>query len=464
MRISITLPRSPRRLRLTALAACAMLTALSACGVTDVTDLNNSSIQDLTGNPTPAGIAAAEIGLVRTARGDRTTEINVLGIYGRESYNVQTSEPRTVTNTLIGPLVQQNGGGLLFGGYVTIREANIIMKAVDNVSGLTDEQKAAVRGFTQTWKALAYLRAIEVRERLGIPLDVDVDPNSAPAPIADRDAVYARIGQLLDSARANLAAGGSGFPFTLPTGFEGFDTPATFAQFAAGLEARAHVYHGDFAAALTDLQGSFIDTTASFDNGVYYGFSNNAGDAQNPFSDATQFFAHDSDWAQAELRTDGSKDLRAQKLLVKMAQPFSLPTYGITTNYQFVITANRETTAPLSEMRNEELILLRAEANLGAGNNEDALKDINTVRVKSGGLAPLPDPYSGDMLQALLYEKRYSLMFEGHRWLDLLHYGLLATLPKAAPNHKIFDANPYPVNECVARNPQPAGCDPIVGF
>jgi hypothetical protein len=68
------------------------------------------------------------------------------------------------------------------------------------------------------------------------------------------------------------------------------------------------------------------------------------------------------------------------------------------------------------------------------------------------------------MLQALLYEKRYSLMFEGHRWLDLLHYGLLNTLPKAAPNHKIFDANPYPVNECVARNPQPEGCNPITGF
>lgn len=448
----------------TALAACAMLTFLSGCGVTDVTDLNNSSIQNLTGGATPAGIAAAEIGLVSTSRGDRTTEINTLGIYGRESYNIQTSEPRTVTNTLIGPLVQQNGGGLLFGGYVTIREANIVMKAVDNVTAFSDEQKAAVRGFTQTWKALAYLRAIEVRERLGIPLDVDVDPNGAPAPIADRDAVYARIGQLLDSARANLAAGGQAFPFTIPSGFEGFDTPATFAKFAAGLEARAHVYHGDFDAALTDLQSSFVDTTASFDTGVYYGFSNNAGDAPNPFSDATQFFAHDSDWAQAELRADNSKDLRAQRLLVQLAQPFSLPAFGITTNYQFAVTANRETTAPLSEMRNEELILLRAEANLGLGNDEDALKDINAVRVTSGGLQPLPDPYSGDMLQALLYEKRYSLMFEGHRWLDLLHYGLLATLPKAAPNHKIFDANPYPVNECVARNPQPEGCNPITGF
>ncbi|HXE60656.1 MAG TPA: RagB/SusD family nutrient uptake outer membrane protein [Gemmatimonadaceae bacterium] len=464
MRIPTMMLLSRRSVLSATLAACAALTALSGCKATDVTDLNNSSIQDLSGGATPAAIAAAEIGLVITSRGDRATEVNTLGIYGRESYNIQTSEPRTVTNTLIGPLVQQNGGGLMFGGYVTIREANIIMKAVDNVTALSDAQKSAVRGFTQTWKALAFLRAIEVRERLGIPLDVDVDPNSAPAAIADRDAVYTKIGQLLDSARANLATGGAAFPFTLPSGFEGFDTPATFAMFAAGLEARAHVYHGDFAAALTDLQSSFVDTTASFDLGVYYGFSNNAGDTPNPFSDATQFFAHDSDWAQAELRPDGSKDLRAQTKLVKMAQAFSYPTYNITTNYQFVVTADRETNAPISEVRNEELILLRAEANLGLDNTEAALKDINEVRVKSGGLAPLPDPYSGDMLQALLYEKRYSLLFEGHRWLDLLHYNLLATLPKAAPNHKIFDANPYPVNECVARNPQPEGCNPIAGF
>ena len=464
MRIPYMMRLTRRSMLSATVVAVGVITALAACNATDVTDLNNSSIQNLTGNATPTGLAAAEIGLIRTSRGDRSGEINTLGIYGRESYQIQTSEPRTVTNTLIGPLVQQNGGGLMFGGYVTIREANYIMKAVDNVSALTDEQKQGVRGFTQTWKALAYLRAIEVRERLGIPLDVDVDPNSDPAPIADRDAVYAKIGQLLDSARANLATAGPAFYFSLPTGFEGFNTPATFAQFAAALEARAHVYHGDFAAALTDLQSSFIDTTTSFDKGVYYGYSTNAGDAQNPFSDATQYFAHDSDWANAELRADDSKDLRAQTKLVKMAQPFSLPAYHITTNYQFVVTAQRLTSSPLPEIRNEELILLRAEANLGLGNDEDALKDINTVRVKSGGLEPLPDPYGGDMLQALLYEKRYSLMFEGHRWLDLLHYGLLATLPKAAPDHKIFDANPYTVNECVARNPQPEGCNPIVGF
>lgn len=436
----------------------------TACKDFNVPDYNNSSIEDLTTHPNAAGIAAAAIGLIRTSRGDRSGEINTLGIYGRESYNIQVSEPRTVTNTLIGPLVQQNGGGLMFGGYETIRSANIILEAVDKVDELSDPQKEGVRGFAQSWKALAYLRAIEVRERLGIPLEVNIDASGDPAPIADRDAVYAKITQLLDSARLHLAAAGESFPFALPAGFEGFDTPATFAQFAAGLEARAHVYHGEFGAALTDLSASFIDTTAAFDIGVYYAFSTNAGDEQNPLADPVTRFAHDSVWAQAEERSDGTKDLRVQQKVVQMDAPFSLPSFNITTNYQYAITANREVSAPLPEIRNEELILLRAEANLGLSNTSDAIKDINTVRVKSGGLEPIPDPYPGDLLSALLYEKRYSLLWEGHRWLDLLHYDRLAELPKAAPNHKIFDANPYPVNECAPRVPQPEGCNPIAGF
>lgn len=457
-------PMMKRSSALLPLLAVGLVWWTGACKDFNVPDYNNSSIEDLTNNPTPTGIAAAAVGLIRTSRGDRSGEINTLGIYGRESYNIQVSEPRTVTNTLIGPLVQQNGGGLMFGGYETIRSANIILDAVDKVSGLSDAQKEGVRGFAQTWMALAYLRAIEVRERLGIPLEVNVDANADPAPIADRDAVYARITQLLDSARQHLGAAGESFSFELPGGFESFDTPATFAQFAAALEARAHVYHGEYGAALTDLTASFIDTTAAFDIGVYYSFSTNAGDDQNPLADPVTRFAHDSVWAQAEERGDGSKDLRVQAKVVQMGAPFSLPSFNITTNYQFTITANRQVSAPLPEIRNEELILLRAEANLGLSNTTDAIKDINTVRVRSGGLEPIPDPYPGDLLTALLYEKRYSLLWEGHRWLDLLHYDRLAELPKAGPNHKIFDANPYPVNECAPRNPQPEGCNPIAGF
>ena len=46
-------------------------------------------------------------------------------------------------------------------------------------------------------------------------------------------------------------------------------------------------------------------------------------------------------------------------------------------------------TAPIPIIKNEELILLRAEARYQSGDVAGALSDINVVRVSSGGLAPL---------------------------------------------------------------------------
>ena len=77
-------------------------------------------------------------------------------------------------------------------------------------------------------------------------------------------------------------------------------------------------------------------------------------------------------------------------------------------------------------IKNEELILLRAEANIGLSDLGDAaVTDINLVRQTSGGLAP----YAGavdqpSLLNELLYNKRYSLMYEGgHSWIDYRRYG-----------------------------------------
>jgi hypothetical protein len=65
-----------------------------------------------------------------------------------------------------------------------------------------------------------------------------------------------------------------------------------------------------------------------------------------------------------------------------------------------------------------------------------------------------------------LYNKRYSLLFEGgHRWIDLRRYGRLNTLPKDLPTHHIFSRMPFPRNDCLARNPEPSqGCTPEAGF
>ena len=83
-----------------------------------------------------------------------------------------------------------------------------------------------------------------------------------------------------------------------------------------------------------------------------------------------------------------------------------------------------------------------------------ALNDINVIRVKAGGLAPIsPVTWAGysatQQLDELLYEKRYSLWWEGgHRWLDARHYGRLGQLPQDLPAHRIFEVLPYSNSEC----------------
>jgi hypothetical protein len=109
-------------------------------------------------------------------------------------------------------------------------------------------------------------------------------------------------------------------------------------------------------------------------------------------------------------------------------------------------------------IRNEELILLRAEARLATNDLAGAIADLNQVRQNSGGLpastltiASTPD----QILLGILYEKRYSLMMEGDRWIDHRRYGKLNLLPLDVTTgvNKNFVAivNPIPQGECLVR-------------
>ena len=116
-------------------------------------------------------------------------------------------------------------------------------------------------------------------------------------------------------------------------------------------------------------------------------------------------------------------------------------------------------------IKNEELVLLRAEANIALGNRSAAIADLNYVRVNSGGLAALPADYAGNLIDELLYNRRYSLFFEyGHRWVDMRRYGRLAQLEKMLPTHKIYPLVPFTLAECLARNNVPRGCVQVSGF
>src|SRR5213596_3582895 len=247
----------------------------AGCQSLDVPNLNSPALDDLLNNPTRSKIATAATGLLigtRTGIAAQNGYVSLLGIVGRESYNFDPADPRFVTEMMVGPL---DGGSPAFGGnlwglpYRNILNANVVLAATDRVPAVSDPEKEAVRGFAKTIQAFDFLKVIVTRDANGAPIDVGIDLTAPPVAIVTKAAVFAHIVQLLDDAQTHLQAAGSAFPFPLPAGFAGFDTPSTFLQFNRALRARVAVYTDDFAGALTALGGSFIDTTKSLNLGVY---------------------------------------------------------------------------------------------------------------------------------------------------------------------------------------------------
>ena len=106
--------------------------------------------------------------------------------------------------------------------------------------------------------------------------------------------------------------------------------------------------------------------------------------------------------------------------------------------------ASNSAFAPI--IRNEELILLRAEANIALENFTEARADLDFVRAQSGGLdvSRLPDE---QLVDELLKQRRYSLLFEGHYWIDMRRYGRLDQLPLDREKDVVHSAFPIPAAE-----------------
>jgi hypothetical protein len=187
---------------------------------------------------------------------------------------------------------------------------------------------------------------------------------------------------------------------------------------------------------------------------VYHTFSTAAGDALNSLSIPVtpDQLAHPSIRPDAQLQANGTRDQRFVTKIRSIATrnaPGGIAV-GIPTDVGFALYP--EQTTPLPVIRNEELILLRAEANIGLGQFATALTDLNYIRTNAGLLPPLTSLDTRDAaIDALLYEKRYSLLWEGHRWFDVRRWGRLLTLPLDIPTHFRARVMPVPQSECLAR-------------
>ncbi|MEP7177208.1 MAG: RagB/SusD family nutrient uptake outer membrane protein [Gemmatimonadales bacterium] len=444
--------------KLSALALVLGAAASGACSF-DIANPNTPDVIDT--NPTRSQVAATANGILIATRADMADWALDGGIFGREAYRFDGSDPRFTGEMMQGPL---DPGSRAFGGdhwaeeYAAIRTANDLLAVVGSASVLTAEEQSATSGFAHTLQAYNFLIILDAHLQDSIPIDVGTSVNAPPAPFASNADAYARVISLLDEAIAELDAGGAAFPFDLPPGFDGFDTPATFRQFNRALRARVAVYRADFAGALAVLAESFIDPVGPLDRGVYMDFSAGPGDFANPLALNPQVgenFGHPSLRTGAQLQPGGALDQRFLNKLVARAPRSAGTPQLLTSDLGWIRYPSPNSSIPF--IKNEELILLRAEANIGLNSLGPAVADIDLVRTTSGGLAA----YAGaadqaSLLTELLYNKRYSLLYEGaHSWVDYRRYGRLADLATnerpGPPPDVIFTTLPIPNAEVQAR-------------
>jgi hypothetical protein len=422
------------------------LLALGACSDPTDPSLNNPSQSEFTTVTDPAQVQNFVIGVLTGDRGVLDNEIMYGEIIGRDLYNTTGAEPR-FTTSLLGPRVPGiDPSGFLGTGvwpYDVIHLADIAVHAIDSAAPvvLSDEAKAGAKGVIRTVKAMEYTRAIETRDTTGIPINTDL-PNLEVAPISCKADVLAYIAALLDSAAVDLAGGGASFTFTMPRGFTGFDTPATFLTFNRALAAKIDIYRGfqnyaaskaiDAAAltsALAEIDSSYLVLDASqLDLGPQHTYSTIAGDATNPlFEDPSTAVLRVNPRVVDEAEAGDRRVANA----VTTGSPVSRN--GVSSNLLYQVYPSNTSAIPL--LPNKELILMKAEIEWGLGQYGDALDLSNFIRQNDGGLAPASAALAtqpDSLLTEILRQKRYSLLFESAaRWIDARMFGRLTGNPPA---------------------------------
>jgi hypothetical protein len=423
-------------MRLRHMALALGVLSVVACNDVNRPDLNNPSVSDFSKITTRAQISAIAVGVMSSDRGRLEFAIQSGEIIGRDAYQLTTSEPRWVTQ-LLGPSIDPSGFiGTALWPYDGIRLANIGIDGVDVSTGVVDDaEKQSAEGYLRTMKGLMLLRAVESRDTAGVPIAVDIPPTDPPAPLVCKADALRYLAALLDSADAQLQAGASEpFPFSLPAGFAGFDDPASFDKFNRGLAAKVNAYLAfrDFgasgsidAAALSAadaaLAASFVDTTnaANLNLGPVYVYSTNTGDATSGmFGDPA------TTTIRANPRVETESDPGDQRVVRDVVPTSSLTNAGVTSDITFDLYNTPTTPTPI--MLNKELVLLRAEIDWGEGNLPQALALANFIRTNDGGLAAKSLSTSTDILNQILYEKRFSLLWQSpDRWYDSRMFGKL---------------------------------------
>jgi len=437
-----------------------LLSVLASCNplqLDTIDDPNNPSVSSVQNNASREQIQFLLTGLEFRHRGYVTNVSQAWNTFGREIWFLNASDPRFQTDWLgqAGRVPDRSyfgfgntGLGSWAAPYQAINQANVLITATQNTVTISAEERAAVAGFGKMIQGYQYMIPANFVYENGIRLDVSNPLNPGPFVGYEEAMNYAK--GLLDQADQEFNAAGTGnFPFRLTPGFNQFNTVPALRQVNKAITARINAYRKDWQGVLTALDGSFMDLSGNLNTGPAHPYAGPP-DLFNPLYYVPNAAINTIIVVHPSLLADATpNDNRVATKFFQRTTPVTVTTDAtpLVGTHQDARWASNM--APIPFIRNEELILLKAEAHANLNQFEQAVEAINIIR-NAAGIGNYPGASTQEaLITEILYQRRYSLWAEpwGHRWIDARRYDRLGDIPTSYDQGTIFRQFPHPQAE-----------------
>jgi hypothetical protein len=432
-------------------------TACNPLQLDEVLDPNNPSLASVETNATKEQVQFLLTGLEASHRSYVTNISQAWNTFGREIWYLNASDSRFQTDWLgqAGRVPDRSyfgfgstGGGSWASPYQAIKQADVLINSSNGSTLLVDAEKKAVSGFAKMIQGYQFMIPANFVYENGIRIDVK-DPLK-PGKFVKYEEALNHIKSVLEQADQDLAAAGSGaFPLRLTPGFAAYNTIPNLRKVNKAILARLNAYRKDWQGILTALDGSFIDMGGNLNAGPSHPFLGPP-DAFNPLfylpnaAINTIIVVHPS---MIDDATPG--DSRVARKFFKRNTPVVVTTDATPLSALYQDARWATNTAPIPFLRNEELILLKAEAHANLGQTTEAVNAINIIR-NAAAIGDYTGATTKDaLINEILYQRRYSLWAEpwGHRWIDARRYNKLNEISTSYDKGTIFKQFPHPQAE-----------------
>lgn len=421
---------------------------LQACKK-EIGNLNSPTTEEFLENASKAELNNLVTGIESGMRTNLPMYLDVVGMIGREMYRFSGAEPRYTTELLgFGDAELDNNTFYLNNPwqsrYRVVKNCNLLIEATNNSTLLTDAEKKGYYGFAKTFKAYQLLINLNMTYD-SIRIDV-ADPDNL-GPLVTNPQALEDISALLDEGLSDFS--GAEITFPLTSGFASafaalpdLSDQAGLVKVNRALAARVYAYRAQWDNVLTALNESFFGLQLPLSYGVSHVFTTGAGDQVN-----TAFFPPNQTGEVRLAHPSYVPDLQPNDDRVGKTLQRESPASSNDLTSDRDVWVYTSQLAPIPIIKNEELILLYAEANIQLNQFPDAVLALNRIRTEHGLV-----PYAGAVTQSalvdeMLYNRRYSLFFEGHRWVDMRRYNKLNELPLDRPGDDVWVEFPVPLTE-----------------